>query len=157
MPPERQDNTPDRRFRVPGHEFSGVANRVALTVWRHMRQVIRVSLQRDGARVRGVSGCQAGAIAINHPTSHLRRPASVPVASQTGHGRELLHHCHLKGTTILIHGVAGAVGAYAVQLASRCGASGHARARRATMSVLTPSSQPGIDYQGAVRRRFVLR
>jgi NADPH:quinone reductase-like Zn-dependent oxidoreductase len=42
----------------------------------------------------------------------------VPVASQTAwHG--LFTHGHLeKGQTILIHGGAGAVGAYAVQLAS---------------------------------------
>ena len=46
----------------------------------------------------------------------------MPVASQTAwHG--LFTHGHLeKGQTILIHGGAGAVGAYAVQLASHAGA-----------------------------------
>jgi NADPH:quinone reductase-like Zn-dependent oxidoreductase len=48
--------------------------------------------------------------------------ASVPVASQTA-WRGLFTHGHLeKGQTILIHGGAGAVGAYAVQLASHAGA-----------------------------------
>src|SRR2546425_8373749 len=44
--------------------------------------------------------------------------ASVPVAAQTAwHG--IFTHGHLeKGQTILIHGGAGAVGAYAVQLAA---------------------------------------
>jgi NADPH:quinone reductase-like Zn-dependent oxidoreductase len=48
--------------------------------------------------------------------------ASVPVAAQTAwHG--IFTHGHLeKGQTILIHGGAGAVGAYAVQLAAHAGA-----------------------------------
>jgi NADPH:quinone reductase-like Zn-dependent oxidoreductase len=46
----------------------------------------------------------------------------VPVASQTA-WQGLFTHGHLeKGQTILIHGGAGAVGAYAVQLASHAGA-----------------------------------
>src|SRR5258708_2968383 len=47
---------------------------------------------------------------------------SVPVAAQTAwHG--IFTHGHLeKGQTILIHGGAGAVGAYAVQLASHADA-----------------------------------
>src|SRR5207245_1860627 len=48
--------------------------------------------------------------------------ASVPVASQTA-WQGIFTHGHLeKGQTILIHGCAGAVGAYAVQLASHAGA-----------------------------------
>src|SRR5258708_19652596 len=48
--------------------------------------------------------------------------ASVPVASQTA-WQGIFTHGHLeKGQTILIHGGAGAVGAYAVQLASHAGA-----------------------------------
>ena len=47
----------------------------------------------------------------------------MPVASQTA-WQGLFTHGHLeKGQTILIHGSAGAVGAYAVQLASHAGAS----------------------------------
>ena len=46
----------------------------------------------------------------------------MPVASQTA-WQGLFTHAHLeKGQTILIHGGAGAVGAYAVQLASHAGA-----------------------------------
>jgi len=46
----------------------------------------------------------------------------VPVASQTA-WQGLFTHGHMeKGQTILIHGGAGAVGAYAVQLASHAGA-----------------------------------
>jgi NADPH:quinone reductase-like Zn-dependent oxidoreductase len=48
--------------------------------------------------------------------------ASVPVAAQTA-WQGIFTHGHLeKGQTILIHGGAGAVGAYAVQLASHAGA-----------------------------------
>jgi NADPH:quinone reductase-like Zn-dependent oxidoreductase len=64
------------------------------------------------------------------PASITRKPsnlsfeeaASVPVASQTA-WQGIFTHGHLeKGQTILIHGGAGAVGAYAVQLASHAGA-----------------------------------
>jgi NADPH:quinone reductase-like Zn-dependent oxidoreductase len=48
--------------------------------------------------------------------------ASVPVAAQTA-WQGIFTHGHLeKGQTILVHGGAGAVGAYAVQLASHAGA-----------------------------------
>jgi NADPH:quinone reductase-like Zn-dependent oxidoreductase len=64
------------------------------------------------------------------PATVARKPSalsheeatSVPVASQTA-WQGIFTHGHLeKGQTILIHGGAGAVGAYAVQLASRAGA-----------------------------------
>jgi len=65
---------------------------------------------------------KAAAIARKPPNLSFEEAASVPVASQTAwHG--LFTHGHLeKGQTILIHGGAGAVGAYAVQLASHAGA-----------------------------------
>jgi NADPH:quinone reductase-like Zn-dependent oxidoreductase len=63
-------------------------------------------------------------VAIARKPSNLsfEEAASVPVASQTAwHG--IFTHGHLeKGQTILIHGGAGAVGGYAVQLASHAGA-----------------------------------
>jgi NADPH:quinone reductase-like Zn-dependent oxidoreductase len=54
--------------------------------------------------------------------------ASVPVAAQTA-WQGIFTHGHLEnGQTILIHGGAGAVGAYAVQLASHAGATAIATA-----------------------------
>src|SRR5437667_2981895 len=74
-------------------------------------------------------GADAGVLAVK-PATIVRKPsnrsfeeaASVPVASQTA-WEGIFTHGHLeKGQTILIHGGAGAVGAYAVQLASHAGA-----------------------------------
>ena len=76
--------------------------------------------------------------------------ASVPVASQTAwHG--LFTHAHLeKGQTILIHGGAGAVGAYAVQLASHTGASVIATARGDDEAYLKSiGASRVIDYREA--------
>src|SRR6195256_6985292 len=66
---------------------------------------------------------KASALASNPSSLSCEEAASVPVAAQTAwHG--IFTHGHLeKGQTILIHGGAGAEGAYAVQLASHAGAS----------------------------------
>src|ERR1700732_2149629 len=65
---------------------------------------------------------KATAIARKPSNLSFEEAASVPVASQTA-WQGLVTHGHLeKGQTILIHGGAGAVGAYAVQLASHAGA-----------------------------------
>ena len=62
------------------------------------------------------------AIARKPSNLSFEEAASVPVAAQTA-WEGLFTHGHLeKGQTILIHGGAGAVGAYAVQLASYAGA-----------------------------------
>ena len=65
---------------------------------------------------------KAAVIARKPSNLSFEEAASVPVASQTAwHG--IFTHGHLeKGRTILIHWGAGAVGAYAVQLASHAGA-----------------------------------
>src|SRR5579859_7567633 len=67
---------------------------------------------------------------VLHAGGHRKKPsnlsfeeaASVPVAAQTA-WQGIFTHGHLeKGQTILVHGGAGAVGAYAVQMASYAGA-----------------------------------
>jgi len=106
---------------IPGHEFSGVVEQIGsdVAVW------------APGDAVFGTSGMGAYAeyLAVK-PAAIARKPsnlsfeeaASVPVASQTA-WQGIFTHGHLeKGQTILIHGGAGAVGAYAVQLASHAGA-----------------------------------
>jgi NADPH:quinone reductase-like Zn-dependent oxidoreductase len=65
---------------------------------------------------------KAAAVARKPSRLSFEEAASVPVASQTA-WQGIFTHGHLeKGQTILIHGGAGAVGAYAVQLASHAGA-----------------------------------
>jgi len=106
---------------IPGHEFSGVVEQIGSDV----------AAWEPGDAVFGNSGMGAYAeyLAVK-PAAIARKPsnlsfeeaASVPVASQTA-WQGIFTHGHLeKGQTILIHGGAGAVGAYAVQLASHTGA-----------------------------------
>jgi NADPH:quinone reductase-like Zn-dependent oxidoreductase len=105
----------------PGHEFSGVIEKIGGDV----------AAYAHGDAVFGVSemGAYAEYLAIK-PATIAKKPsnltfeeaASVPVAAQTA-WQGIFTHGHLeKGQTILIHGGAGAVGAYAVQLASHAGA-----------------------------------
>ena len=107
---------------IPGHEFSGVVQQIGrdLAGWAPGDAVF-------GAN--GTGAAYAEYLAVK-PTTIARKPsnlsfeeaASVPVAAQTA-WEGIFTHGHLeKGQTILIHGGAGAVGAYAVQLASHAGA-----------------------------------
>jgi NADPH:quinone reductase-like Zn-dependent oxidoreductase len=106
---------------IPGHEFSGVVEQIGSDV----------AACAPGDAVFGASGMGAYAeyLAVK-PAAIARKPsnlsfeeaASVPVACQTA-WQGIFTHGHLeKGQTILIHGGAGAVGAYAVQLTSHAGA-----------------------------------
>ena len=106
---------------IPGHEFSGIVEQVGSDVVAYAQ----------GDAVFGTSelGAYAEFLAVK-PTTIVKKPsnlsfeeaASVPVASETA-WEGIFTHGHLeKGQTILIHGGAGAVGAYAVQLASHTGA-----------------------------------
>jgi NADPH:quinone reductase-like Zn-dependent oxidoreductase len=106
---------------IPGHEFSGIVEQVGSDV----------AAYAPGDAVFGTSelGAYAEFLAVK-PETIVRKPAnlsfeeaaSVPVASETA-WEGIFTHGHLeKGQTILIHGGAGAVGAYAVQLASHTGA-----------------------------------
>src|SRR3989441_3049734 len=106
---------------IPGHEFSGVVEQIGSNV----------AAYAPGDAVFGTSGMGAYAdflavkpalIAGKPSNLSFDEAASVPVASQTA-WQGIFTHGHLeKGQTILIHGGAGAVGAYAVQLASHAGA-----------------------------------
>jgi NADPH:quinone reductase-like Zn-dependent oxidoreductase len=107
---------------IPGHEFSGIVEQIGSDV----------AAYAPGDAVFGTSGLGAYAefLAVK-PATIVRKPsnlsfeeaASVPVASQTAWEGTFTHGYLEKGQTILIHGGAGAVGAYAVQLASHAGAS----------------------------------
>jgi NADPH:quinone reductase-like Zn-dependent oxidoreductase len=106
---------------IPGHEFSGIVEQIGSDV----------AAYAPGDAVFGTSGLGAYAefLAVK-PATIVRKPsnlsfeeaASVPVASQTAWEGTFTHGHLEKGQTILIHGGAGAVGAYAVQLASHAGA-----------------------------------
>ncbi len=106
---------------IPGHELSGVVERVG--------RAVNGFASGEAVFGNSQSGAYAEYIAVK-PTAIVKKPsnlsheeaASVPVAAQTA-WQGVFTHGHLaKGQTILIHGGAGAVGAYAVQLSAQVGA-----------------------------------
>jgi NADPH:quinone reductase-like Zn-dependent oxidoreductase len=135
---------------IPGHEFSGVVEQIGSDV----------AANTPGDAVFGVSGAGAAyaeylaikpaAIASKPSNLSFEQAASVPVASQTA-WQGIFTHGHLeKGQTILIHGGAGAVGAYAVQLASHAGATVIATASGGDEEYLTSiGASRVIDYREA--------
>jgi NADPH:quinone reductase-like Zn-dependent oxidoreductase len=141
---------------IPGHEFSGFVEQVGRDV----------TAYAPGDAVFGVSGMGAYAehlavkqatIARKPPNLSFEEAASVPVAAQTA-WQGVFTHGHLdKGQTILIHGGAGAVGAYAVQLAAHAGATVIATASEDDEPYLTSiGASQVIDYR-AVPFESVLR
>jgi NADPH:quinone reductase-like Zn-dependent oxidoreductase len=107
---------------IPGHEFSGVIDQIGgdVAAWTPGDAVFGTT-SGTGAYAEYVA-VKAAAVARKPSNLSFEESASVPVASQTA-WEGIFTHGHLeKGQTILIHGGAGAVGAYAVQLASNAGA-----------------------------------
>ena len=105
---------------IPGREFSGVVDQTGSDV----------AAFAPGDAVFGTGGGAYAEYLAVKPAAIVKKPsnlsfeeaASVPIAAQTA-WQGLFTHGHLeKGQTILIHGGAGAVGAYAGQLASHAGA-----------------------------------
>jgi NADPH:quinone reductase-like Zn-dependent oxidoreductase len=107
---------------IPGHEFSGTVEEIGgdVAAWAPSDAVFGTT-SGMGAYAE-YSAVKAAAIARKPCNLSFEEAASVPVAAQTA-WQGLFTHGHLeKGQSILIHGGAGAVGAYAVQLASHAGA-----------------------------------
>ena len=140
---------------IPGHEFSGVVDQIGSDVIGSDVAAFAPGDAVFGAN--GMGGAYAEYLAIK-PESIARKPsnlsfeeaASVPVASQTA-WQGIFTHGHLeKGQTILIHGGAGAVGAYAVQLASHAGATVIATASGGDEAYLNSlGASRVIDYRKA--------
>src|SRR6266480_3898530 len=115
---------------IPGHEFSGVVEQVGSDVAAYAPSdaVFGACGSVPGSDPGGM-GAYAEYLAVK-PAAIAKKPsnlsfeeaASVPVAAQTA-WQGIFTHGHLeKKQTILIHAGAGAVGAYAVQLAAHAGA-----------------------------------
>ncbi len=106
---------------IPGHEFSGIVQQIGSEVAAYARGDAVFGTSGSGAYAEYLA-VKLAAIVSKPSNLSFEEAASVPVASQTA-WQGLFTHGHLeKGQTILIHGGAGAVGAYAVQLASHAGA-----------------------------------
>jgi len=135
---------------IPGHEFSGVVEQIGSDV----------AAYAPGDEVFGTTtgmgaygeyvAVKAAAIAKKPSNLSFEEAASVPVAAQTA-WEGIFTYGHLeKGQTILIHGGAGAVGAYAVQLASHAGATVIATASGGDEAYLKSlGASRVIDYRAA--------
>jgi NADPH:quinone reductase-like Zn-dependent oxidoreductase len=107
---------------TPGHEFSGVVEQVGSDVAAYVPGDAVFGAGGIGGAYAEYLAVTPAALARKPPNLSFEEAASVPVAAQTA-WQGLFTHGHLeRGQTILIHGGAGAVGAYAVQLAAHVGA-----------------------------------
>ena len=107
---------------IPGHEFSGIVEQVGSAVAAYVPGDAVFGANGTGAAYAEYLVVKPALIARKPSNLSFEEAASVPVAAQTA-WQGIFTHGHLeKGQTILIHAGAGAVGAYAVQLASHAGA-----------------------------------
>src|SRR5712672_2285689 len=135
---------------IPGHEFSGVVEQIGSDVPAYTPGDAVFGATRGMGSYAEYLAVKAAVIAKKPSNLSFEEAASVPVAAQTAwHGIFTLGHVE-KGQTILIHGGAGAVGAYAVQLASHAGATVIATARGDDEAYLNSiGASRVIDYREA--------
>jgi NADPH:quinone reductase-like Zn-dependent oxidoreductase len=107
---------------IPGHEFSGIVEQTGSDVAAHAPGDAVFGTTTGMGAYAEYLAVKATAIARKPSNLSFEEAASVPVASQTAWEGLFTHGNLEKGQTILIHGGAGAVGGYAVQLASHAGA-----------------------------------
>jgi NADPH:quinone reductase-like Zn-dependent oxidoreductase len=107
---------------IPGHEFSGVVEQIGSDVAGYAPGDAVFAANETGGAYAEYLAVKPAAIARKPSNLSFEETASVPVAAQTAWQGLFTHGQLQKGQTILIHGGAGAVGAYAVQLASHAGA-----------------------------------
>src|ERR1700745_3750405 len=135
---------------IPGHEFSGVVEQTGSDVAAYAPGDTVFAANETGGAYAEYLAVKPALIAKKPSNFSFEEAASVPVASQTAwHG--LFTHGHLeKGQTVLIHAGAGAVGAYAVQLASHAGAAVIATARASDEAYLKSlGAGRVVDYREA--------
>ena len=143
---------------IPGHEFSGVVEQIGSDVAAYAPGDAVFAANETGGAYAEYLAVKPSAIARKPSNLSFEEAASVPVAAQTA-WQGIFTHGHLeKGQTILIHGGAGAVGAYAVQLASHAGATVIATASADDGRTSSPSEPAGLSIIGrSSSRRFCER
>ena len=145
-------STPDGRDRlptIPGHELSGLVETVApdVTMVKPGDAVFALTdFWRDGAAADYVAVHAADAAPKPDSLSHVQA-AAVPLSGLTA-WQALFDHAGLSaGQVVLIHGAAGGVGTYAVQLARWRGAHVIGTARMANANFLQDlGADEVIDY-----------
>ena len=141
---------------IPGHEFSGVVEQVGNDVAAYVPGDAVFAANETGGTYAEFIAVKPALIAKKPSNLSFEEAASVPVAAQTA-WQGLFTHGHLeKGQQILIHGGAGAVGAYAVQLASRARATVIATASGSDETYLKSiGANRVIDYREAAFERVL--
>jgi NADPH:quinone reductase-like Zn-dependent oxidoreductase len=145
-------STPDGRDRlptIPGHELSGLVEAVApdVTTVKPGDAVFALTdFWRDGAAADYVA-VHATDVAPKPESLSYVQAAAVPLSGLTA-WQALFDHADLSaGQVVLIHGAAGGVGTYAVQLAHWCGAHVIGTARTANANFLRDlGADEVIDY-----------
>ncbi|MEV7189693.1 NADP-dependent oxidoreductase [Kitasatospora sp. NPDC093102] len=141
----------DRTPVIPAHEASGVVveHGAGVTAPALGAEVYGlIPFLRDGAAAEYV-GVPAGILAAKPARLDHRSAAAVPLAALTA-WQALVDHAHLEpGRHVLVHGGAGGVGSFAVQIATALGArvTATASARDAEF-VVGLGAQDVIDYAG---------
>jgi NADPH:quinone reductase-like Zn-dependent oxidoreductase len=135
---------------IPGHEFSGIVEEIGSDVAGYAAGDAVFGGNGIGGAYAEYLAVKPAVIARKPSTLSFEEAASVPVAAQTA-WQGLFTHGHLdKGQKILIHGAAGAVGGYAVQLASHAGATVIATASGGDQAYLKAiGASQVIDYRNA--------
>ncbi len=135
---------------IPGHEFSGVVEQIGSDVAGYAPGDAVFAANETGGAYAEYLAVKPAAIARKPSNLSFEQAASVPVASQTAWQGLFTHGRLEKGQTILIHAGAGAVGAYAVQLASHACATVIATARGDDEAYLKSiGASRVIDYREA--------
>ena len=143
---------------IPGHEFSGVVEQIGSDVAEYAPGDAVFAANETGGAYAEYLAVKAAAIARKPSNLSFEEAASVPVASQTAWQGIFTHGRLEKGQTILIHGGAGAVGAYAVQLASHAGAPSLPRQAATMRRTSSPSGPAGLSIiETRSSRRFCER
>jgi NADPH:quinone reductase-like Zn-dependent oxidoreductase len=109
---------------IPGHEFAGIVDTLASdAAGVHVGDAVYAlsSFCRDGSAAEFIA-IRAADVAPKPQSLNFQQAAAVPLAGLTA-WQALFDHAQLeKGQRVLIHGAAGGVGTYAVQLANWKGA-----------------------------------
>lgn len=133
---------------VPGNDFAGTVEAVGAGVTTLTPGTEVYGLNPAGGAYAEYVVAQADAVAPKPATRSFAEAAAVPVVALTA-WQGLTQGGHLQaGQTVLIHGGAGAVGAYAVQFAHQLGARVIATAAAADLDfVRSLGADEVLDYQ----------
>ncbi len=134
---------------IPGYDVAGVIEGVGARVegYKPGDEVYGASL--DGGTYAEYIVLNPQVIALKPRTLDFTEAASVPVSAETAEQVLFRHAKVQKGQTILIHGGAGAVGTYAVQMARKAGLKVLVTASSADKTFLEGlGADTVIDYKG---------